>query len=356
MTTEGNPYLGLFTKANRLMTAAPVHVPAGIISETLPLAKVLFPDVDTSDFPVTVDEALTVPAVDRAVLLYSGIVSRLNLVADGAELPWLERSRGPVTAKMRKAYTVQDLIFHNESLWQVIERNADGGIEYVEHVDRSRWAVNPANDEVEVDGAPADQDDLIWFGGLLPRGGFLTNGRDSVRQYTAMSRILNNRVAVPEPVTLVKETEEGGLTAEEVEELMDDLAERLTNKRGGILFVPRGYDVEGFGAVNNANAMMIESRNAIRLDLANHLGIKASLLEAVADGSSDTYTNTLMVQSELLELSIKTFSDPIADRLSSDDITPEGVTVRFDYSKFDAALTDTVGPGTVPPRQEVDPE
>lgn len=134
---------------------------------------------------------------------------------------------------------------------------------------------------------------------------------------------------------------------------MDDLAASLTNKRGGMVYVPHGIDISGFGASDNANSMMVAARNAVRLDLANHLNINASLLEGAADGTSDTYTNTLLVQNELLELSIKGFTDPIADRLSSNDITPEGTKFYFDYSTFDTAPNDqSTDKGTVPATTE----
>lgn len=348
---RGSRRAGLFAAATSAIpeSAAPLSLPAGVLSPSIPLASVIFPDLDVSNYPVTVGESMQVPAVARAIALYTTLSSRFKLATSDDSAPWLTTSTGPITPQMRIAYTVADLIFHNQSLWQV-ERDSFGTITEAQHVARGRWSTD-TNGLVVIDDKPVKQSNLIWIGGLLPGGGFLENGRSSVRQYTTIAQTINNRAAVAEPVTLVKETADSGSDPAEVTAAMDDLANSLNSKRGGMVYVPHGIEISGYGASDNANAMMIAARNAVRLDLANHLNINASLLEGSADGSSDSYTNTLMTQNELLELSIKGFTQPIADRLSADDVTPNGVRVEFDYSTFDTAPNDK---GTVPtPNQEV---
>lgn len=354
--------MGIFSKNSKLFaaasaapssaSAAPLSLPAGILSPSLPLESVIFPDMDWSNYPVTPQEALAVPAVKRAVSLYSTISSRFVLDSTDNSTPWLTTSTGPVTPQVRIAWTIVDLIFYNRSLWAV-DRDAEGTITAAEHIARARW--NTDNQGlVQIDGKPFNQSNLIYFVGLLPGNGFLEDGRHSVRQYSSIAQTINNRAAVAEPVTLVKETIDSGAEPEEVTQAMDDLADSLNSKRGGMVYVPYGIEITGFGASDNANAMMVSARNAVRLDLANHLSINASLLEGAADGSSDTYTNTLLVQNELLELSIKGFACAISDRLSADDVTPNGTKVVFEFSSFDTAPNDSSEKGTVPvPTNEV---
>lgn len=339
--------MGIFDKAQKITSAAPLNFPAGILSEPIQIAQAVFPDVDVSNFPVSTAEAMSVPAVSRAIALYSTLSSRFILAATDGSCPWLNESTGPITPQMRIAFTVADLIFYNQSLWAVLRDTNDTIID-AQHIARNRWSTD-ANGLVQVDNKPINQNDLIWFGGLLPGGGFLENGRDSVRQYTSIARTINNRAKTPEPVVLVKETQDSGATSEEVADAMDALqAAQETGVRNGYVYVPHTLDISGFGASDNANAMMVAARNAVRLDLANHLNINASLLEGAADGSSDSYTNTLMVQNELLELSLKGFTEPIANRLSQSDVTPNGVRIGFDYSTFDTAQENKSSLGTVP--------
>lgn len=345
--------MGIFSRQSWIADTAPtIALPSGTFTQTLPLEAVIFPDIDFSQFPVTVAEAMAFPAVSRAIALYSSLASRFVLNSTSGSIPWLEDGYGFVTPQMRIAHTVQDLIFYNGSLWQT-DKDSFGTIVAAQHVSRDRWTVD-SNGAVRIDDKPVSSDNLIYFGGILPGNGFLENGRHSVRQYTSIAQTINSRAAVAEPVTLVKETQESGAEPEEISQAMDDLEDSLTNKRGGMVYVPHGLDVVGFGASDNANSMMVAARNAVRLDLANHLNINASLLEGSADGGSDTYNSTLMVQNELLELSIKAFTEPIADRLSLNDVTPVGTKVLFDYSTFDTAPNDSSAKGTVPtPTEEV---
>ncbi|WP_157357050.1 hypothetical protein [Arthrobacter sp. U41] len=349
--------MGFFSKrSDKLMTAAlsvPVtptlSLPAGVLSETLPLAAVIFPDLDLTNYPVTVSEAMAVPAVSRAIALYSTLSSRFVLDSEDNSTPWLSTSAGYITPQMRIARTVQDLIFHNCSLWQV-ERDTFGTITDAQHVEKARWSVDSLG-VLKVDDNPLTAAQFIYFGGLLPGAGFLESGRHSVRQYTSISATVNARANNPAPVTVVAETVDGGADPEEVTQAMDDLeAAGRAGVRNAQVFQPYGLEFKAFGGPDNANEFMTSARNAVRLDLANHLNINASLLEGSADGSSDSYTNTLMTQNELLELSLKGYTEPICDRLTAE----LGVKVSFDYSTFDTAPNDSSDKGVVPvPTEEV---
>lgn len=355
--------MGIFFKKERDFTLAAASavpednrltLPQGVLSTTTGhLAPVLFPDLDMSSFPVTVGEAMAVPAVSRAIYIYSSLASRFELSASDNSAPWLAKGYGFTSAKLRIALSIQDLIFFNETLWEV-DKDGLGQITEARHVSRDRWTIG--TDGLKIDDKVTSPSNVIYFRGLLPGGGFLENGKNSVRQYTSISRTLSARANNPAPITIVAETEPGTGDSTEVAQAMDDL-EAIGNSdtRNAQLFQPYGIEFKAFGAPDNANEFMTSARNSVRLDLANFLNINASLLEGSSDGSSDTYNSTLMVQNELLELSIKALSEPLADRLSMDDITGEGIVVTFDYSKFDTNPNNT-DKGVVPtPIEEVQP-
>ena len=106
--------MGIFTKPEKILSAAPYSLPAGVLSDPIDLAQVIFPDLDTSEYPVTIGEAMTVPAVSRAIALYSTLSSRFVLAANDGSASWLTTGYGPLTPQMRIAFTVQDLIFFNQ--------------------------------------------------------------------------------------------------------------------------------------------------------------------------------------------------------------------------------------------------
>ena len=102
------------------------------------LALAVFPDADTSLFPVDEATALTVPAVQRGLQIFSSVGSRLPLTATDAngnavDLPFLTTTQGAITPQKRTASMIRDLIFYNHTLLQV-ERDADGFITAAEHL------------------------------------------------------------------------------------------------------------------------------------------------------------------------------------------------------------------------------
>lgn len=333
-------FFDVFKNAEARQTAAASYISASNLlspNSSANLAMVLFPDVDESQLPVTVAQAVTVPAVARAIQIYAATAQTFELTAT-SEQPWLTSTEGAITPALRTVLTQQDLIFFNESLW-LCSRNDAGFVQDALHVHRDRWTYD-ATGEIKVDGNKVNQDELIYFRGLLPSG-FLEAGRASVRHALNIANTINNRSAVPEPVTLINQTSAEELEDEEIDEIVDNLANSMKNKRGGIVHVPYGYDVTGYGASDSNNTMLIAARMSVRTDIANHLGINAAMLDG-STGSNEVYSNALQSQSELLSLSIRTFTDPIAARLSQNDVTPEGTTVNFSYSSFDIA-TDARG-------------
>lgn len=285
---------------------------------------------------------MTVPAVARAVEIYTGLASRLPLT--GVE--WLEVSTPPVTPQLRKARIVQDLFFHNMSLVTVL-RDEDGYVSDYAHLPMSLWSID-SEGFILVNGEKVDQDSVVFIPGLLPMG-FLEFARDSIRQYRGITQTINNRSVVGQPYTIIKETQANlPQTPEEIDESIDGIIATIQNRAGGIIYQPYGIEIEAFGATDEANANLIQAREAIRKDVANFSGIASALLDGSSGDTTMTYQNALDQQNELAELSLKTFTEPLADRLSMDDVTPPGVKVTYDYSMFNVPTAKGNGPADTP--------
>jgi hypothetical protein len=331
--------LGIFSKAQKVAGYSPATGFSaspnitGLFSPST-LAQAIFPDVDTSQFPVDRASALTVPAVVRGLQIFSSLGSRLPLLATDAngpvDLPWLTTTTGVYSPAKRQASVIQDLILDNHSLLQV-ERDADGYVIAATHLPVSLWAID-ADGFITIDNKRVNQDSVLYIPSLMPAG-FLETARDSIRQYRNITQTINNRTAAPEPVVLVKETQILEASAEEVDDMLAQLTDSLQNKRGGIVYQPYGLEIAGFGATDSANSLMVEAKESLRKDLANFLGITVGLLDGT-NGDSNTYNNAVDERNELLELSLMTWTEAIADRLSQDDVTPPGVKVTVDYSSF----------------------
>lgn len=304
------------------------------------LALAIFPDTDTSLFPVDAATALTVPAVQRGIQIFTSVGSRLPLLAtnDGAayDLPCLTRTEGVITPAKRQAGIIQDLVFYNHALIRV-ERDGSGMVINFAHVPATHWSLD-GKGNILVQGLKASPFDYVYIPSIMPAG-LLETARDSIRQYRNITQTINNRTAAPEPVVIVSETTELKPTVEEVDDMLLQLTDSLQNKRGGIVYVPFGMSIDGFGATDSANSLMLDARNAIRVDVSNFMGISAALLDGSGGGNSDVYSNSVDEKNELLELSLKTWTEPLADRLSQNDCTPDGVKISVDYSYFKSEIS-----------------
>lgn len=302
---------------------------------TLPLA--VFHDIDSSLLPVSESEVFAVPAAARALGLYTSLISRMPL--KGA--PFITRhDGGVVTPGVLISNLVQDVILYNASVLAIAERDEAGYPAKVVHISRSRWSVTD-NGRLQIDGKVVADDSFIYIQGLMRNGGLTVAAKDSIRQYTSIASTISARIATPNPAIVVGADADYGESDDEINDLITNLQNALTSKRGGIIYRPAGLTIDSFGASDSATEVMVPAREAVRKDIANFLQVNVSLLDG-SGGASDVYTNALQAQSELLELSIRAFADPIVDRLNQTDVTPEGIRVSFDYSAFDS-IADAAG-------------
>jgi hypothetical protein len=297
------------------------------------LAPVLFPNVSESLLPVSAAEALQVPPVTRALFLYSTVAAGLPLVASTGEAEWLSTTEGAVTPAHRTASIIQSLILRGAAcLW--VERDDEGFVTKADHIPDAWWTVNQDN-YIVFQNEVLNQDNFVYIPSLL-NSGFLDYGKETIRQYLSICKTMTNRAANPTPLLEIHITDDFEGEPEELEETLANWAAARQSPNGAVAITPKGIELNTPGAqANEDGAMLIAARNAIRLDVANFLNINAAMLDG-NNGTSDTYSNTLQNQSELINLSLDSFLKPIESRLSQNDVTRPGITVSFDRSKFDA--------------------
>lgn len=307
---------------------------------TASLSRIVIDDV-FADMPEVVDRtaAMKVPAVARGRALLVGSISDLPLVAyRGDERvvtqpTWAYRSNG-VSPWHRMAWTVDDLIFHGASLWWRVN-GTDGFPTECYRVPFELWQVN-ADGKIEVkqtpegDFEPVPSSSVIYLPG--PAEGLLQAGYDTIRGARAIERAWVARTRSPIPPTLFEQTEQETASQAEVDKLLNGWANARTNPdTAGVGFVPWGLKAV-FPNPADDSQMFIEGRNAVRLDVANHLNIPASLLDGSTATASLTYVTTEGQRSSFHEQSLRYWTAPIEHRLSMDDVVPRGQRVRFDIT------------------------
>lgn len=299
------------------------------------LTQIVIDDI-FGDMPELVDRgnAMKVPAVTRARDLLVGSIADLPLVAYQrdtrlAEQPaWLYRT-DVVTLWHRMAFTIDDLLFYDCSLW-LRQNGADGFLLNATRVPIESWAVD--NDgRILIGDEPVDASDVIYFPGPTG-GGLLSNGRDTIRGARAIDRAWVARTRSPIPPTLFQQTQEETASPEDIQKLTTSWGKaRLNPDTAGVGFVPWGI-TPIFPAPSDDSAMFIQGRNAVRLDIANLTNIPASLLDGSTATASLTYVTADGQKSSFQEQTLRYWTAPIEHRLSMDDVVPRGQRVRFDIT------------------------
>lgn len=293
-------------------------VAGNLFSPSAGLAPIIYKDLGWAGLgmPATVLEALKVPAIYRGIALYAATISS---VKPGAGAPaWLSEAVGSITPEGRLVSIVQDLIFFRESCL-LVRRNGAGEILEGLRLPYEMWGLDPFGN-VLVNGTLVDQSIVVYIPSLLPMG-LLEAAADTIHHYLDLNHTIRSRGKNPVPLVELHITDDFEGTADELAKAQRDWSAARTAENGAVAFTPKGIELKTPG-LNGADTgtMLIEARNAVRLDAANFLNINAALLEG-ANGASDNYSNTLQSKDELVSLSLATWLIPISARLSAPDVT-----------------------------------
>jgi hypothetical protein len=244
-----------------------------------------------------------------------------------------------IPAGKRRAGLVQDIFLHNQALLAV-ERDGQG-IQDALWWPRHSWKLDgkgevQTQDEHGVWRTEPRQERFIWIPGLLPMS-FMDFAAESIRQYVGLCQTITNRSKSAIPMVELKVTQDWNGTPEELKAAQQAWNQARSMEGGATAVTPYGIEVK-IHLGNEDQAMLIEARNAIRVDFANYANLNASIVDG-ASGASDTYSNTLQDANEFLRLSTGLWMLPITQRLSQDDVLGQPIT--WDHSKFD--LTPATG-------------
>jgi hypothetical protein len=313
------------------------------------LAAAIYGDTAGLEGPVSVGQALSVPAVSRAVDLYTAAVSQMTLTAsaESDDTRWLNWTDGPLSPAHRNVQIFFDLFWHRWSCLAVA-RNAAGHVVNGIHIPQHLWDFDGSGN-IRVEGRPVNQDEVLFIPSFKQLG-FLDYAQDTVRHYLSIGRTINDRADNPTPMVGIKVTDDMVADDDEVDKALTEWAAARTAKGGATVFIPPGVDVVTPGAEKDDSAMLLDARNGARLDAANFTNLPASMLDGNS-GTTDQYSNTLQNANEFLKLSVSLFTRAIESRLSQDDVTPKGVTVSFNTASFDdfTPATGNVGTATAGP-------
>lgn len=303
---------------------------------------------------ITRETALRVPGVKRAHgIICAQLASIPFFQMDGDtrtdEQPeWLTDSASGVAPYHRMFGAASDWFFHGWACFGFTEDRTD-----CLHIPYGMWKVDPRTGDIRVD---SDDIDSAYKAHLVavPLGygenGLLVDGADTIRQARNVEAAYQDRLENPIPLTVLTLDQDrwDGSTPEERATLRDEWNEG--RRKNSTAMKPSWIHVDMPGTVQTD--LYETGRNAVRLDVANHVALPASILEGVRQGGSGggteiTYTGVQngATRGELWDFGqAKRMLMAFEARMSLDDICEPGLSIRGDLTSMQAVPAPNTTP------------
>jgi HK97 family phage portal protein len=284
--------------------------------------------------------AMQVPAVSRCRNLIAGVVSYLPLAlykkSNGEELGsplWLEQPDYRQPRSVTISWTVDSLLFYGVAYWRVTELYADdlrpSRFEWIAN-NRVTFTTNKFGTEVNeyyVDGVLAPMSgigSLITFQGLTQ--GVLQTAARTIQSALDIEKAAAVASQTPMPSGYIKNTG-ADLPEQQVSGLLAQWKQSRQNRSTAYLTSTLSYETTGFSP---KDMMYNDSIQFFCTQIARAMNVPAHMISAdMGTGSNMTYQNILESRKEFVAYSLQPFICAIEDRLSLDDVTARGHSVKF---------------------------
>lgn len=300
---------------------------------------------------ITRDTALRIPAVKRAHDIVCGVLSRMpwrqyDGDAEISDQPaWLVTTESGVAPRNLRWGVYSDLFMHG---WAVVGFHLDGAgaPDDALHIPFGWWTLN-ADGTITVNDAIPSR----YRGRLVPislgygSNGILNDGRDTMIAARTIEAAYRDRIENPIAQTILTLTGDrwDGWTKTERESFRQQWIKGRSSAGGATAMKPDWVTVDFPSSI--PSDLFESGRNAARLDLANHAGVPAALLEgSKQSGGGDIHYSTEAggaTRNELWDFGLVKYADAVEARLSLDDVCPKGQSIRVDPSAYLTVPTPT---------------
>jgi HK97 family phage portal protein len=283
-------------------------------------------------------DAMAVPTVSRCQALITGIIASIPLemysLKTGEELQsyvWVDQPDKRQPRSVTIAWTVDSLFHYGVAYWKVTEiyqdDNRPARFEWVQN-DLVTVKYNAMNTEVEyymINNVRVPMDgvgSLVTFQALGQ--GLLLRSGGTIRAALDIERAAAIAAQTPMPTSVIKNNG-ADLPDEQVSGIMN--AWKLARQNRSTAYLTSTLDVQQFG-YSPRDMAYAEAKQFYALELARACNVPAEMVDAQVQ-RSQTYQNVLDARKEFFAYTLQPFVTAIEDRLSCDDLTPRGQTVRF---------------------------
>ena len=307
----------------------------------------------TDELWVTSEVAQAVPAYRRARTLITSQLSQLGLrqirTRTGEVLPSIPFLRHPDLGRTPSAFwsdIIGDLADHGIAYALNPRWSQAAGWRYTDTGVRKHKAVRylAVTDVLEVTpttytvrygrpGATTYREETVpaeaVIGFECEAGRWLKYGARTLVTARLLEEAVRMYAGNPSPTTLLK-NDGPRKTPDQVQELLDAI--EAGRRSRSTAYIGRDLSLETFGFDANALALS-ESRAAAVLEIARLTGVPSIYLAQGPNEASMTYSNQTQARLDL-HSAMTPFATAIAERLSMDDVTGEGVRVEYDFSEW----------------------
>lgn len=294
-------------------------------------------------FAVSVDQAMTVPAVARSRNILCGSIATIPLESynklndERITNRTLITQPDPAIPRVNTmAMTVEDLIFYGVAYWQVLDISPEDGRPFrARRIDPRR--VQPQIDysgtlitgyQVDSKNVPSSGLNSLIVFNAIEAGGVLGRAGTTIRTAIELEQASYRMAAEPVPNMIL--TNDGmNATEEEKNSILDVFRQSRRERATAYIEGPIKLETVGFNA---AELQLVEARQHLATEISRVMGIPAWYLSA--ENASATYSNVVSERRSLVDFGLRNLLSVIEDRLSMDDVTPRNQVVRFDLDDF----------------------
>ena len=286
--------------------------------------------------------ATQVPAVNRCANLIKGVIGYLPLElykkSTGEELAkplWCEQPDIRQPRSVTISWTVDSLIFYGVAYWRVTEVYADdlrpSRFEWVANT-RVVAQLNPLGTEVLYYTVDNEKVPMVGIGSLvtfqgLTQGVLQTAGR-TIQSALDIERASAVALATPMATTVLKNTG-ADLPEDHIQGLLATWKAARASRSTAYLTSTLSVENIGFSPKDMAYE---GASQYLATQVARAMNIPAYMISADMNNSM-TYQNIIDGRKEFVAYSLQPYICAIEDRLSMDDITARGNTVRFNIEE-----------------------
>lgn len=292
----------------------------------------------STDYPISRNEALTVPAVLRGRNVICSTLAGLPMRLHGPDKKvrtssLLDQPERGIPRSVTMAMTYEDMLFEGVAWWRVTDLDPRSGFPiWVKRIHPSRVAEQP-DGRIYIDGEYVPDSDLIRF--LSPNPGLLRTGARAIRTCLKLDSAAARYAGEPIPPGYF--TSADGMDPDEaiVQEFMDNWGAGRNSRASA--YVPGAIKYNTV-SLTPEQMQLADSRQHAVLELSRLLGLDAEDLGVST--TSRTYFNAEDRRQAFLDFTLGHYVNPVQERLSMGDVTPRGSYVKVAFEGF--LRTDTL--------------